>query len=178
MANTVNMSFILIVLIPSWFNYRYLVGDQTQHTSLSGAVLDKDLSKMDNTVKENRRQLLLEHFVDGKARPDVKITTVYTTVEERVQGEDITSQSKAEILQRAEDKINLLIDGDAKDVLQSKLNELKRKQSSTRKEILISFFHEVCENINRMWTLRKLYFLKISMMREHGQSNEKLCQYQ
>lgn len=66
--------------------------------SLSGAVLDNDLSKMDDTLKENRRQLLLEHFVGGKPRADVKITTVYTTAEERIQGEDITNQSKAEIL--------------------------------------------------------------------------------
>ena len=128
--------------------------------SLSGAVLDKDLSKMDDTLKENRRQLLLEHFVGGKPRADVKITTVYTTAEERIQGEDITNQSKAEILQRAQDKINLLTDDDTKDVLQSKFNELKRRQSSTRKEILISFIYDVCEELRHNVDTEEVVFLE------------------
>ena len=56
---------------------------------------------------------------------------------------------KAEILQRAEEKIYHITDEHVKGLLQSKLNEFQRKQSSTKKETLISFFHEVCEELQQ-----------------------------
>lgn len=66
----------------------------------SGVVLDNDFLKMDDILKENRRQLLFEYFVGGKLRVDVKIIIVYIIVEERIQGEDIINQLKVEIFQR------------------------------------------------------------------------------
>lgn len=105
---------------------------------------------MDDTLKENRRKLLLKHFVHRKPRTDVRVTTVYTTEEDRIQGEDINNATKSEIRERAEEKINLVSDEDIKDVLQNKMNELKRKQSSLKKEVPLSFFYEVCEELNRV----------------------------
>ena len=55
---------------------------------------------------------------------------MYTTEEDRIQGEYITNATKSEILERAEEKINLASDEDIKDVLQNKMNELNKKQSS------------------------------------------------
>ena len=75
---------------------------------------------------------------------------MYTTEEDRIQGEDINNATKSEILEGAEEKINLLSDEDIKDVLQNKMNELKRKQSSLKKEVLLSFFYEVCEELNQV----------------------------
>ena len=75
---------------------------------------------------------------------------MYTTEEDRIQGEDINNATKSDILERAEEKINLLSDEDIKDVLQNKMNELKRKQSSLKKEVLLSFFYEVCEELNQV----------------------------
>ena len=88
--------------------------------------------------------------MQGKPRTDVRVTTVYTTKEDRIQGEDINNATKSEIRERAEEKINLLSDEDIKDVLQNKMNELKRKQSSLTKEVLLSFFYEVCEELNQV----------------------------
>ena len=69
---------------------------------------------------------------------------MYTTEEDRIQGEYITNATKSEILERAEEKINLASDEDIKDVLQNKMNELNKKQSSWKKEVLLPFFYEVC----------------------------------
>ena len=46
-------------------------------------------------------------------------------------------------------EINLLSDEDTKSALHSKLNELTRKQSALKKEILIFFFHEVREELKQ-----------------------------
>jgi len=105
---------------------------------------------MEDTLKENRRKLLLKHFVQGKPRTDVRVTTVYATEEDRIQVEDINNATKSEILERAEEKINLVSDEDIKDVLQNKMNELKRKQSSLKKVVLLFFFYEVCEELNQV----------------------------
>ena len=75
---------------------------------------------------------------------------MYTTEEDRIQGEDITNATKSEILERAEEKINLESDEDIKDVLQNKMNELNKKQSSWKKEVLLPFFYEVCEALNQV----------------------------
>lgn len=80
---------------------------------------------MDDTLKENRRKLLLKHFVQGKPRTDVRVTNVYTTEEDRIQREGINNATKSEILERAEEKINLLSDEDIKDLLQNKMNNLR-----------------------------------------------------
>lgn len=117
------------------------------HVSLSGTVLDKGLVDMDSILKVNRRNLLFHHFVEGTSRPEVPITVVYTTEEERSQGEDISNASKPEILRRTEGQISLLSDEDTKAVLEQKLAEYKRKQQSLKKEVLISFFLEVCEEV-------------------------------
>ena len=85
--------------------------------------------------------------MEGTSRPEVPITVVYTTEEERSQGEDISNASKPEILRRTEGQISLLSDEDTKDVLEQKLAEYKRKQQSLKKEVLISFFLEVCEEV-------------------------------
>ena len=75
---------------------------------------------------------------------------MYTTEEDRIQGEYITNATKSEILERAEEKINLASDEDIKDVLQNKMNELNKKQSSWKKEVLLPFFYEVCEELNQV----------------------------
>ena len=76
------------------------MGNQDQHVSLSDAALDTGLLKMDEALKENRRQLLLQHIVEGKSRSNAPIITVYTAEEERIQGDDINNASKTEILQQ------------------------------------------------------------------------------
>ena len=48
--------------------------------------------------------------MQGKPRTDVRVTTVYTTEEDRIQGEDINNATKSEIRERAEEKSNLLSD--------------------------------------------------------------------
>lgn len=99
---------------------------------------------MDGILKKNRRNLLFE---EGASRSDVPITVVYTTEGERARAEDINNASKKEILQRTESQISLLSDEHTKAVLEQKLTELKRKQSSLKKEVLISFYLEVCKEL-------------------------------
>lgn len=48
---------------------------------LRGLALDKDLVNMDGILKENRQNLLFEHFVKEALGTDVPITMVYTTEE-------------------------------------------------------------------------------------------------
>ncbi|XP_078356075.1 uncharacterized protein LOC144640893 [Oculina patagonica] len=126
---------------------RYLLDNQDKHVSLSGMALDKDLVNMDGILKKNRQNLLFEHFVKGAPRSDVPITMVYTTEEERVEAEDICNATKSVILQRTESQISLVSDEDTKAVLGQKLTEFKRKQASLKKEVLISFYLEVCEEL-------------------------------
>ena len=126
---------------------RYLLDSQDKHVSLGGSPLDRNLVNMDDILKGNRRNLLFEHFVEGASRSDVAITVVYTTEGERAQAEDINNASKNEILQRTESQISLLSDEHTKAVLAEKLTELKRKQSSLKKEVLLSFYLEVCEEL-------------------------------
>ena len=96
--------------------------------------------------------------MQGKPRTDVRVTTVYTTEEDRIQGEDINNATKSEILERGEEKINLVSDEDIKDVLQNKMNELKRKQSSLKKDVLLSSMKCVKNSI-RLWTMNKKFYL-------------------
>ena len=96
--------------------------------------------------------------MQGKPRTDVRVTTVYTTKEDRIQGEDINNATKSEILERGEEKINLVSDEDIKDVLQNKMNELKRKQSSLKKDVLLSSMKCVKNSI-RLWTMNKKFYL-------------------
>ncbi|XP_068748512.1 uncharacterized protein [Montipora capricornis] len=116
---------------------RYLLHSQDQHVSLGRSALDRNLANMDGILKDNRRKLLFEHFVEGASRSDVPITVLYTTEGERAQTENINNASKNEILQRTESQISLLSvggsDGHTKAVLVQKLTELKRKQSSLKK---------------------------------------------
>ena len=56
-----------------------------------------------------------------------------TTKEDQIQGEELNNDTKSEVLERGEEKINLVSDEDIKHVLQNKMNELKRKQSSLKK---------------------------------------------
>lgn len=124
-----------------------MLDSQDQHVSLSGSALDKNLVNMDGILKGNRRNLLFEHFVEGTSRSDVPITVAYTTEGERAQAEDINNASKNEILKITECQISLLSDEHTKAVLEQKLTELKRKQSSLKKEVLISFYLEVFEEL-------------------------------
>lgn len=103
---------------------------------------------------------MLEYFVAGNKRVDVPIKTVYTTDEERIQGESINNASKAEILNRAEERVTLSTDEDVTGVLWVKLNELKRKQLSSKKEALLSFFHEVCEELKQNVDPENVEFLE------------------
>jgi len=56
------------------------VGNQDQHVSLSDAALDTGLLKMDEALKENRRQLLLQHIVEGKSRSCAPTTREFSHV--------------------------------------------------------------------------------------------------
>ena len=53
-----------------------MLDSQDQHVSLSGSALDKNLVNMDGILKENRRNLLSEHFVEGASRSDVPMTVL------------------------------------------------------------------------------------------------------
>ena len=81
-----------------------------------------------------------------------------TTKEDQIQGEDINKDTKSEVLERAEEKINLVSDEDIKHVLQNKMNELKRKQSSSKKEGPLSSMKCVKNSIT-MWTMNKIFYL-------------------
>ena len=49
--------------------------------------------------------------MERKPRPDVqKKTPEYTTEEERARGEDVKNSTKLDVLQRAEDKIQVVFD--------------------------------------------------------------------
>lgn len=65
-----------------------------------------------------------------KPRPDVQETPEYTTEEERARGEDVKNSTKLDVLQRAEDKIQVVFDEDVLTVLQITLDDFKRKLSS------------------------------------------------
>ena len=67
-----------------------MLDSQDQHVSLGGSALDRKLVNMDGILKDNRRNWLFEHFVEGASRSDVPITVVYTTEGGRAQAEDIT----------------------------------------------------------------------------------------
>lgn len=45
-------------------------------------------------LEENRQDLLLADFVEGKPRPEIHVESLYTTVKDRVQGEDIKNATK------------------------------------------------------------------------------------
>ena len=49
---------------------------------------------MDRMLKDNRRNLLFEHFAEGTSRSDEPVTVVYSTERERAQAEDINNASK------------------------------------------------------------------------------------
>lgn len=68
--------------------------------------------------------------MERKPRPDVQETPEYTTEEERARGEDVKNSTKLDVLQRAEDKIQVVFDEDVLTVLQIKLDDFKRKLSS------------------------------------------------
>ena len=68
--------------------------------------------------------------MERKPRPDVQETPEYTTEEERARGEDVKNSTKLDILQRAEDKIQVVFDEDVLTVLQITLDDFKRKLSS------------------------------------------------
>lgn len=59
-----------------------------------------------------------------------KKTPEYTTEEERARGEDVKNSTKLDVLQRAEDKIQVVFDEDVLTVLQITLDDFKRKLSS------------------------------------------------
>lgn len=50
--------------------------------------------------------------MEGKSRPDVQETPNYTTEEQRARGEDVKNSTKLDVLQRAEDKIQVVFDED------------------------------------------------------------------
>lgn len=131
---------------------------------LGGSALDRNLVNMDRILKDNRRHSLFQHFVEGASRFDVPITVVYTTEGERAQAEDINNASKNEILQRTESQISLLSDagsdGHTKAVLVEKLTELKRKQSSLKKEVLLSLYLEVCEELKLIEDADQIMFIE------------------
>lgn len=68
--------------------------------------------------------------MERKPRPDVQETPKYTTEEERARGEDVKNSTKLDVLQRAEDKIQVVFDEDVLTVLQITLDDFKRKLSS------------------------------------------------
>ena len=68
--------------------------------------------------------------MERKPRPDVQETPEYTTEEERARGEDVKNSTKLDVLQRAEDKIQVVFDQDVLTVLQITLDDFKRKLSS------------------------------------------------
>ena len=79
-----------LIFFPLCIICRYLLDSQDQHVSLGGSALDRNLVNMDGILKNNRRNWLFEHFVEGASRSDVPITVVYTTEGGRAQAEDIT----------------------------------------------------------------------------------------
>ena len=68
--------------------------------------------------------------MERKPRPDVQETPENTTEEERARGEDVKNSTKLDVLQRAEDKIQVVFDEDVLTVLQITLDDFKRKLSS------------------------------------------------
>ena len=68
--------------------------------------------------------------MERKPRLDVQETPEYTTEEERARGEDVKNSTKLDVLQRAEDKIQVVFDEDVLTVLQITLDDFKRKLSS------------------------------------------------
>lgn len=68
--------------------------------------------------------------MERKPRPDVQETPEYTNEEERARGEDVKNSTKLDVLQRAEDKIQVVFDEDVLTVLQITLDDFKRKLSS------------------------------------------------
>lgn len=68
--------------------------------------------------------------MERKPGPDVQETPEYTTEEERARGEDVKNSTKLDVLQRAEDKIQVVFDEDVLTVLQITLDDFKRKLSS------------------------------------------------
>ena len=50
--------------------------------------------------------------MERKPRPDVQETPEYTTEEQRARGEDVKNSTKLDVLQRAEDKIQVVFDED------------------------------------------------------------------
>ena len=55
----------LLIFFPLCIICRYLLDSQDQHVSLGGPALDRNLVDMNGILKDNRRNWLLEHFVEG-----------------------------------------------------------------------------------------------------------------
>lgn len=74
------------------------------------------------------------------------MTSLFVTKEERIKAEDLRNLTKAAILVRIGDKIDLLCNEDIKNILKEKFDLLKRAKDSTKKEVFIQLCEEVeCE---------------------------------
>ena len=68
-----------LIIFPLCIICRYLLDSQDQHVSLGGSALYRNLVNMDGILKDNRRNLLFEYFMEGASRSDVPISVVHTT---------------------------------------------------------------------------------------------------
>ena len=67
-----------------------MLDSQDQHVSLGGSALDRNLADLDGILKDNKRNWLFEHFVEGASRSDVPIRVICTTEGGKAQAEDTT----------------------------------------------------------------------------------------
>lgn len=129
-------------------NLRYLEGGSSVDLmSLDGPVLDKELKNYEGILRNNRRNLLNAHFIDGKKRADAEVQMLYVTAEERAMAEDIKNATKDDILRRIAEKLQQVSDEEIRGPLSKKLDILKAQPSKAKKETMLMLYDEIIEEL-------------------------------
>lgn len=127
---------------------RYLEGGSSVDLmSLDGPVLDKELKNYEGILRNNRRNLLNAHFIDGKKRADAEVQMLYVTAEERAMAEDIKNATKDDILRRIAEKLQQVSDEEIRGPLSKKLDILKAQPSKAKKETMLMLYDEIIEEL-------------------------------
>ena len=114
----------------------------TPHTSVDGKLLDEQLINITAITSNNREVVLKEVLVNKKKRTDLALQQVFVLPSEREEAQKITKLKKPEILSKIEERIQMIIDGDAKESFMAKFTKGKGKLNSTTKKKLIALYDE------------------------------------
>lgn len=144
--------------------FRFLDPDYSTESfhGIGGKELDRSLVDLESTLETNRKNLLTSHFIEKKARHDTIITPIYATKEDRDKAEDINNMTKANIIKRIEENILLISDEIVKEKFDLHMEWFKKKITSTKKEVLLSFYSEIQEELNDQSNQNDFVIIEVS----------------